>query len=399
VTATIISKTAGEVVPRPVRFLAEPTIPLGEPTILAGAPGLGKTQLAIGIAARATTGRLAGALEGKPVHVAYVTAEDSLEYTLVPRFIAAGGEPSRIHFFEAMRHDDGTDASLQVPKDIPQLDAWVQESAAKVLVLDPLVAFIPASLSSHKDQHVRQALAPLARMCHDRDLAALLILHLNKDREAGALNRLSGSIGFGAAARSVLLFAHDPDDPEGENGSRRVLAHLKSNLARKAPSVAYVIERRIIDGASGAMETSAAIQQGETRLSASDLLGHADSSTEASARGEARTFLLSELSEGPVTVMALRESAEHAGIAWRTLERVKKAEGIRSRKLGSEWAWEVNSANPPITTHGGLDGRGGLDGGNTANTANTARGGNGEILDEDRDRAEAIIARHAGESW
>jgi putative DNA primase/helicase len=391
VTATIISKTADEVVPRPVRWLSEPTIPLGEPTILAGPPGLGKTQLATGIAARATTGRLSGALDSEPVHVAYVSAEDSLEYTLVPRFIAAGGDPSRIHFFEAVQRGDDAAASLSVPEDMALLDAWVEETGARLLVLDPLVAFIHTSLNSHKDQHVRAALAPLARVCHERDLAALLILHLNKDREAGALNRLSGSIGFGAAARSVLLFAHDPDDPDGENGNRRVLAHLKSNLARKAPSVGYSIETRIVDGVDGAMETSAAIPQGETKLSASDLLGHADSSTEASAREEAKHFLLTELAGGPVPTKTLQQHADEADLNWRTVERAKKALGIRSQKMGGRWVVALNTDKSLITPPVGLDGVVGLEGGK-ADKADI--GENGAVLGEDIARAEAIIARH-----
>jgi hypothetical protein len=37
-------------------------------------------------------------------------------------------------------------------------------------------------------------------------------------------------IGLAAAARSVLLLARDPDDPEGASGPMRVLAQAKSNL-------------------------------------------------------------------------------------------------------------------------------------------------------------------------
>lgn len=366
---SIVSITAGEIKPANVRYAWDGRVPLGEPTILAGAPGLGKTQIAIGICARATTGKLPGALEGEPVKVAYASAEDSLEYTLAPRFIAAGGDPSRIHFFKSRNSSKSSDPTLRLPDDIPLLDQWISDTEARLLVLDPFIAFMPVALSAHKDQHVRRAYAPLAELCHARDVAALNIMHLNKDREAGALDRLSGSIGFGAAARSVLLFASDPDDPDGEQGSQRVLAHLKSNLGRKQPSIRYRIEQRIIESANGPVTTSIAVRTGDAHVSAGDLLGNAASSTEATARAEARDFLLSELADGPVATQTLKQHADDAGIAWRTLERIKRSENVRARKMGATWAWELNTV--PITPPGGLDGIGG-DESKTAKSAKTA---------------------------
>lgn len=357
------SVTAAEVKPERVRWASKPRIPLGEPTILAGAPGIGKTQLAIATCADATRGKLDGDLRG-PVHVAYVSAEDSISYTLTPRFLAAGGDPSRVHFFEAKerntRHGDETDPSLRLPDDIPILDQWMQETGAQILVLDPFVAMLPPALNAHRDQHIRRALAPLAHMCHERNLVTLLILHLNKSQEGDALSRLSGSIGIGAAARSVLLFAPSPDDPDGENGNERVLAHAKSNLGLKAPSLGYRIETRIIESVDGPIETSVAVRHGESHISAGDLLGNATSSTEANARTEAREFLLAELANGPVPTKTLRARAEEAGHNWRTVERAKAAIGIRATKEGSSWAWRLNTA--PSTLSVGLDGVDGVGG-------------------------------------
>lgn len=67
--AKVVSITAAEVEPERVRWFSRPRIPLGEPTILAGAPGIGKTQLAIGLCAEATRGELDGDLAG-PTNVA-----------------------------------------------------------------------------------------------------------------------------------------------------------------------------------------------------------------------------------------------------------------------------------------------------------------------------------------
>jgi putative DNA primase/helicase len=343
--------TAAEVTPQRAAFAWEARVPLGELSILAGAPGLGKTQLAQGACARATRGKLPGDFDG-PVDVLYISAEDSREHTLVPRFLAAGGDPRRAHFFEAKerstRNGDERETSLLLPHDVPLMDEWLlNHPAARIVVLDPIVAFIPEALNAHRDQHVRRVLAPLAHMADQRQIAVLAIMHLNKNAEAGALNRLSGSIGFGAAARSVLLFGHDPDDPRGETGNQRVLAHAKCNVGPLASSIAYRIESRVIDTPNGAIETSVAMRHGDASASAGDLLGNAASGTEATARGEAGAFLLAELADGPVAVRELHKRADDAGLTWRTVERAKQQLGIRARKTGAKWSWEPPIPNTP----------------------------------------------------
>ncbi len=369
----INSITAAEVKPERVRWAWSPRIPLGEPTILAGAPGIGKTQLALRICAEATRGQLDGDLGG-PVSVAYISAEDSIVYTLAPRFLAANGDPNRMHFFQCKqhsnRHGDEERASIELPADVPLLEQWVTDKQVRLLVLDPFVAMLPPALNAHRDQHVRRAIAPIAHMCHTHNIVALLILHLNKSQEGDALSRLSGSVGIGAAARSVLLFAPSPDDPDGEEGHERVLAHAKSNLGRKARSAAYRIEARTIETTNGIVETSIAVPHGDANVSAGDLLGNAVSSTEAGARDEARSFLLAELANGPIATKTLRARAEDAGHNWRTVERAKSAIGVRAHKEGSAWAWRLNTVLNTLSV--GLDGIDGVDVGKTDKDDKTA---------------------------
>jgi hypothetical protein len=358
---TLVTIAAADVQPQRATWAWEQRVPTGALTIIAGPPGLGKTQLTLGACARATRGQLPGNFHGTAVDVLYVSAEDSREHTLVPRCLAAGGDPQRIHFFEAKQRNtragDDRDASLLLPADVPLLDQWfVDHPAARILVLDPIVAFIPEQLNAHRDQHVRRVLAPLVHMADDRQIAVIAIMHLNKSLEAGALNRLSGSIGFGAAARSVLLFGLDPDDPKGEAGNRRVLAHAKCNLGALAPSTSYRIEARKVQAACGTIETSIAVRHGDTDTRAADLLGNAATTSEAGARSEAAEFLTAELADGRVHVKELQKRAEAASINWRTAERAKQQLGIRARRTGNQWGWEL--PNAPVV---GLDGVVGLE--------------------------------------
>jgi hypothetical protein len=62
----------------------------------------------------------------------------------------------------------------------------------------------------------------------------------------------------------VLLLAEDPDDPGGEKGYQRVLAHVKSNLGPKQASITCRIEPRTVDTADGTVETSLLIEEGES---------------------------------------------------------------------------------------------------------------------------------------
>ena len=338
---------AAEVTPETATFLWDGRVPLGAITIIAGPPGQGKTQWAVGACARATRGKLEGDLAERPVEALYISLEDSLEHTLTPRAIAAGADLSHLHFFQSVKsssyHGDDERPGFQVPDDLPLLDSWLQRQEARLVVIDPITAAIPVSLNTHRDQHVRRALAPLTRIANEHSAAVICIMHLNKNAEADALNRLSGSIGFGAAARSVLLFTADPDDPEGETGSRRVLAHVKCNLGPRQPSIAYRIEPRTLDTANGAVQTSIAVRDGNAHLSANDLLGRPTSANEATARGEARDFLIAELSQGSVPTMELKKRAEDAGLSWPTVERAKKQLNIRARKRGTAWQWQLSN--------------------------------------------------------
>jgi putative DNA primase/helicase len=354
----LVSVTAAEVTPQSARFAWDGRMPLDAVTVLAGPPGLGKTQFMIGACARATRGKLDGALAGTPANVLYVSAEDSLEHTLVPRFLAAGGDTRRMHFFRGIHTETSRGEeqrpSILIPDELPLLDEWLKTHHARIIVLDPIVALIPVSLNTHRDQHVRRALAPLAHIAEAHEAAIVAVMHLNKDREADALNRLSGSIGFGGAARSVLLFAQDPDDPAGEAGNRRVLAHVKCNVAPRQRSLAYQIQPRTLDTANGPVQTSIAVRDGNAAVSANDLLGNPTSTGEATARTEAREFLEAELADGPAPTSELRTRAEDAGLNWRTVERAKQQLRIRARKNGVVWTWELLTS--PITPPVGLDG-------------------------------------------
>lgn len=329
----MVAHAASALKTKAVRWLWTGRIPLGELSVLAGDPGLGKSLLSIYLVAQATNGSF-----GKPHNTLLLTAEDSPEHTVGPRLQAAGANLARVRF--AVVERGGIESPVVLPTDVPLLREIVQEQRPQLVVVDPLSAHLSGSIDSWKDPEVRRALEPLHGLARESGAAVLVVAHLNKRQSEDPLQRLGGSIGIPAAARSVLLLGRDPADPEGEQGSRRVLAHVKSNLSRLAPSLAFEVEDVNLDSSSGdELETARIVERGESRFTGQELL--------ATTGGERRSKLTTavallerELAAGPQPVKTLETAAEASGISVSTLQRAKSELRVDSKKVDFDTGWE-----------------------------------------------------------
>lgn len=322
-----------DVVPEEVDWLWPGRIPLGKLTILDGDPGLGKSTMALDLAARLSTGEPmpddTQADLSDPAGTVLLTAEDGLADTIRPRLDVAGADPSRVTALRKV--GAGEEARFPTIRDEEAIREAVREVGAALLIVDPLVAYLGAA-DSHRDADVRTALEPLAALADEERVAVLAIRHLNKSGGPNPLYRGGGSIGLIAAARSGLLVATDPDDPHGD---RRVLAATKANLAPKPAPLAYYLET--IGG------TVRIAWEGETDLDAYDLL-EIKSREERTLGEEAETFILGELAEGPRKVQELQEAADDLGLAWKTVQAAKGRLPVESEKKGfgkdGFWVWK-----------------------------------------------------------
>jgi hypothetical protein len=383
VSALPVGVLMSEVQPERVTWLWAGRIPQGKLTVMDGNPGEGKSTLTLELAARISRGHAmpGGSSGGKPAGVVILSAEDGPGDTIRPRLEAAGADLNRIVALSSCPDKDGGHPPV-LPDDLEWIKKAIERVDAKLVIIDPLMAFLSGQTNSHRDQDVRRVLARMADLAEETGSAILVIRHLNKMSGGNALYRGGGSIGIIGAARSGLLVGRDPG--QGEDGEGRVLASTKCNLAAKLESLSF----HLVATEANGIPTSRVIWDGTSAHDANALLAQAEDG-ERGALEEAIEFLEDELASGPVAIQEIKRLAREAGISERTLQRAKEARKIKSHKQGMHqgWIWELpkiakGSKEFPINTED-------CQTSNTGNLGNLRESGNlrePEILEPELDQ-------------
>ena len=327
-----------DVQPEVVKWLWQGRLPAGKLVVLDGDPGLGKSTLALDLAARISTGAAMpdGTTLASPGSVVILSAEDGLADTIRPRLDAAGADVRRVVTFAVCGRDG--ERGPKIPGDLAHLERVLRHEAAVLVIIDPLVAHLDGSVNSWRDQDVRRALGPLATIAELTGAAILAIRHLTKATGGSPLYRGGGSIGITGAARATWLVAPDP-----ETLNRRVLVVVKSNLAPIPPGLTY----RVDSAAIGEIATSRIVWEGTSGHTAASLLAVPPHEETRSALDDAKAVLSEILAHGSVGAGQVRRAAREAGVSDRTLDRAKSALGIRSvRPEGFTGPWHWTLAGP-----------------------------------------------------
>jgi hypothetical protein len=157
------------------------------------------------------------------------------------------------------------------------------------------------------------------------------------------VERLTGSLAFGAVARIVLLATKTEGEKEPHEG-RRLLIRAKSNIGEDGGGFEYDLEQRVLPQHPGI--TTSAVRWGRAvEGTARELLGAAEATDgeDGDSVTEAMDWLRDVLAEGPVEPQAIKSRAKAAAHSWATVQRAKKRLGIKSRKQGMKdgWTWEL----------------------------------------------------------
>ena len=294
--------------PQEVDWLWYPYIPRGKLTIMQGDPGEGKTTLALQLAALVTRGFMYGKSEKELAGtVLFQSAEDGIRDTIIPRLMGMGADRSRINTIrEDLMPLTLTDERLAKVMEIYSPD---------LLVIDPLQAYLGANVDMHRANEVRPVLSHVAELAEYYGTAVLLIGHMNKMTGLKALYKGLGSIDITAAARSVLLVAKHPKDPD-----TLCMGQIKSSLAPMGPVVGF--ERT---------ETGTLHYLGEQDIEANRLLENGCGSR---PREKAAEFVQAYLADGRKPVKEVEEAARAQGISCATLTRALGSLGIERIREG-----------------------------------------------------------------
>lgn len=298
-----------------VSWLWYPFIPYGKLTIVQGDPGDGKTTFVLNVAAKLSK---AEALDEtmkceEPIHIIYQTAEDGLADTVKPRLEKAGADCTRISVI------DESDKSLSMVDE--RLEEALQRTNAKLLILDPIQAYLGGGMDMNRANEARDMTKRLGVLAEKYKCAIVLIGHMNKAAGNKAAYRGMGSIDFYAVARSVLLVGRIEGEPE-----LRALVQIKNNLAAFGHSKAFQLSENGFDWI------------GDYEITADEVLGGIAPKTN---KTEQAKELLRELAKEKSMLPSneIIELAKQENISKRTLENAKKELGIRAKKINSVWYW------------------------------------------------------------
>lgn len=305
-----------------IEWLWYPYIPFGKISIIQGDPGDGKTTFALQVVAMLSKGIPLphNSATCSPLSIIYQSGEDNPADTIKPRLEAAGADCTRIALINY----------LNVPLSISdeRLEKAIVEADARLLVLDPLQAFIPEDCDLSRALDMREAMSCLAGIAERTHCAVVIIGHLNKSSGIKSLYRGIGSIDIAAIARSVLYIVR-PDDKT----SLRVVVHIKSNLAKAGNSIAFTFDHE-----GHFMWVDLTDNMTESDLSCFPIAGIQDRKQKAIER-----FLLELLTAGEKSAQDIIAICSERGYAKRTVDRAKKSLNIRSYRKNGEWVWSIAS--------------------------------------------------------
>jgi hypothetical protein len=320
---------------------------LGKIGLVAGLPDLGKGQIAAFLTAAVTSALAFPCGEGTAPQgrVIWFNAEDDHRDTVIPRLVAAGADLKRVAFVNSARVG-GKDKTFNLATDLALLRQTIEEIGDAVLIIiDPMSAYLGVGkVDGRSATDVRGVLTPLKAMVEEKHVALIGIAHFNKKHDVkSALLRVSDSIAYVAAARSVYAVLEDPGDK-----SSKLFIRAKVNIAAASvQGLRYRFGVKIVgyDKRLAKDIDAPFIQWLETvEMTANEALAAADGRT-GEAKREAEDFLLERLTDGPVKAEDILEEAKQCGIAQVTLRRAKKNLRVRSfkerGKIGGDWMWEL----------------------------------------------------------
>ncbi len=299
------------------RWIWRPYIPANCATLLFGAGGVGKSYIALDIAARVSTGapfpfEPADTPDRPPQTVLLLSAEDHPATVIKPRLLRLGADTSRIYWPSRPFILDRAGMRL--------LQSLVEDCGATFVIVDPLVHYMGGKIDINRMNEVRELLGEIQQEAMSADRAVLLLHHKRKGSGEFSIGQemAAGSADMVNAVRSAL-FAQRYED------GTCVLEHVKSNHGEIGQLLSYRISDEGLEW-----------------------IGAFDAALLASMRrkqGRALTLLRSLLASGPRPADEVLEAMAQEGLSRSTVYRVKPLVAVSERVAREDgrmvWVWRL----------------------------------------------------------
>jgi len=318
-----------EIEPRTVEWLWHEKIPKGRISLIAGDPGIGKSWVSLDIAARVSKGtEWPDGQANKPGNVVLINCEDDFGDTIRPRLEKLGADLDRVFELQGWCSDGSEYVHQMTFDDMDILEKVIDEINPSLIILDPLSAYFNEQTDNYRDTSVRRALRPVAEMIMEKNVAFLMIAHLNKTSDQAGLYRVSGSIQFSGAARTSYLVALDPTDLD-----RRLMLCIKNNLGPARFGFAYKVNP---DNGVHPIEWDPR----ELREEDLDMIVSSSQRLDEEVR-ELMKWLAEEskIQKGVLIPGTIRKSAQEGGYSWNTVQKARRAAGFSAVKVNDGWKW------------------------------------------------------------
>jgi len=327
---------ASEITPEPISWLWKYWLARGKLHIIAGAPGTGKTTIYLAFAAIITSGGTwPDGTRAAAGNVLIWTSEDGHADTIIPRLMRMDADLGRVFIIRGHCDAKGKQRPFNPATDMDSLRAKAATIPGGVdfVFLDPVVAAVPTTRNSDKNAETRAGLAPFVEFVEALNAAGGGVTHVSKGTSGkDPLERVTGTLAYGAVPRIVMLAAENKAEGDGE--PERIMVRAKNNIGPKDGGFGYHIDAAPLRECPD-IEATRIVWELPLEGSALELLNDAEGETgRVSKLDEAKRFLRAALSKGERPQDEVKTEAAAQNISWGTLKRASEGGEVIKRKDG-----------------------------------------------------------------